>query len=210
MDFHGDPNIGLYGLATDSYALLPRFLNRNEIKRIGKTLGVKIYQTSIHRLDFLGIMLSGNSRGLLVPKIAMEHDVPKINHIQLKTKFSALGNLIVCNDHGCLISKYLEPEKKNIEKFLEVPVKVATIGRIPIIGSQCIATNKGFLAGPRITDDEFHLFEKMLKVKGDIGTVNLGSFFVKAGLLANSNGLVFSYATKGPEVARCDEALGFL
>jgi len=209
MNFRKDPNIGLYALATDKYALLPRFLKRKELRKTKKVLKTRLIQASVHGLDFLGIFLVGNSQGLLIPKIADEGEV-KLNCLQLKTKFSALGNLVVCNDNGCLVSPYLEKRAKQIQKFLKVPVKVATIGGSRIIGSQCIATNKGFIATPRITDKEFKLFENVLQVKGDVGTVNLGSFFVKSALIANSNGFLVSEATRGPEIARIDEALGFL
>ncbi len=209
-NFRKDPNIGLYGLSTDGYALVPGFLRKKQLKDLKKVLKVKMLQTTIHSLYFLGIFIDGNSQGILVPKIANKDEIPDLDHLQLDTNFSALGNLMVCNDHGCLVSDCLKDYRKDISKFLDVPVKVTRIGGSRIIGSQCVATNKGFLASPNMTDKEFKLFEKVLGVEGDMGTVNLGSFFVKSAIIANSNGFLYSETTRGPELARIDESLGFI
>ncbi len=79
-----------------------------------------------------------------------------------------------------------------------------------IIGSMCIATNKGFLLNMHAKKEDFEFVKEHLKVDGDIGTVNFGSPFVKSGIIANSKGVLVGDQTTGPEISRIDEALGFI
>ncbi len=208
-DFYGDPNIGLFGLVTDSYTIIPRKMKNQEI------LNKKVIFSQTARTDLNGIFLAGNSNGLLVPNILTDLELKKlkktsVNVQKLKTNHTALGNLILCNDNGCVISKLLEKEKEKIEKCLNVNVKVGSILDTEIVGSFCVATNKGFLLTTNASEKEFNFIKKCLKVDGDIGSVNFGSPFVKSGILANSNGVLIGNQTTGPEISRIMESLGLL
>ena len=57
---------------------------------------------------------------------------------------------------------------------------------------------------------EKRLIEKTLGVDADITTVNFGSPYPGAGIIANSNGFVVSEKTGGPELGRITDVLGFL
>jgi len=218
--FNGDPNLGLYGFATDKYAFLGP-LSEKDSKTVEKVLKVKAITNSIAGTRFVGIFAIGNSKGILLPHITTENELKdikqkfkeegiKINIEILKDKQTALGNLITCNDHACIISKSLEKHKKLIEEVLEVPVTVLDFEESDMIGSYTIATNKGFLLNMYATEEDYEKVRQALKVEGDIGTVNFGSPFVKSGIIANSQGVIIGRETTGPEIARIDEALGFL
>ncbi len=114
----------------------------------------------------------------------------------------------MCNDKGCLISKHLKTYKKKIKSCLGVEVEVGTVADLEVIGSAAVATNKGCLCHRDTTEEEIKLIEKLLKVKADVGTVNYGTPFIKAGILVNSNGVVFSEQSTGPEMGRIDEIFG--
>jgi translation initiation factor 6 len=73
-----------------------------------------------------------------------------------------------------------------------------------------VATNKGLLVHPRITEAEVAVLEDLFKLPVDVGTVNFGSPLVGSGLLANSKGYVAGSDTTGPELGRIEDALGFL
>ena len=47
--------------------------------------------------------------------------------------------------------------------------------------------------------------EEILKVRVDVGTVGYGSPFIKSGIIVNSNGVVFSELSTGPEIGRIEE-----
>ena len=76
-----------------------------------------------------------------------------------------------------------------------------------IVGSAAVATNKGCLCHRDASEEELKLIEDLLKVKTDIGSIG-GSPFVKAGIIANSYGIVVSEEASGPEMQRIDEVFG--
>jgi len=73
----------------------------------------------------------------------------------LKEKRTALGNIILCNDHGAVIDPRLKHNTiATLEETLSVPVQPATIGGLPHVGALATASNKGVLANPLISDSE--------------------------------------------------------
>jgi len=210
-NFHGDPNIGLFVLATDKYAIVPDYIIDASL------LAKKAVATTIAGTQFCGLFLAGNSHGLLVPwtisereHAALKKELRGINICKISSNHTALGNLVVCNDKGAIISPLLHEHAKQISECLGVPVQESELMGLTIVGALCVATNKGLLLDMYATDAEFEFVKKTLKVAGDISTVNFGSEFVKSGILANSKAVLVGSKTTGPEIARIDEALGFL
>ncbi len=207
--FRGDQNVGLYGFATNDYCLLG--IKPRNVKKIEKTLGVNVKTTSIAGTELLGIFATGNSNGIVITKMIEENELKKLKRIFkinveiIKSKHTANGNLILCNDNGCLISKYLEKYKKEIQDALGVEVQVGTVGGLEVVGSAAVATNIGCLCHRAATEEELKKIEMLLKVGVDIGTINYGSPFIKAGLIVNSSGMIVSESSTGPELGRVDE-----
>ena len=79
-----------------------------------------------------------------------------------------------------------------------------------IIGSLITVTNKGFLMDKNATETEVDFARDVFGVEGDIGTVGKGISLVGACSLANSKGAIVAKESTGPEMARVEEALGFL
>ena len=207
-DFNGDQNIGLYGFATDSYCIIG--IEPNNLKKMQSILGVPVHVCSIAEITFTGIFVAGNKNGIVVPKITEKYEIEKLKKIGINvevipSKETALGNLILCNDKGCAISKLLEPYKKQIQDALKVPVEIANIYDLEIIGSAGRTTNRGCLLHREASEPEITKIEKILGVKADIGTVSFGTPFIKAGVIVNSNGLIVSGKSTGPEIDRCFE-----
>ena len=216
---NNDPNLGLHGLATDRFAIISD--TTADIDEISEVLNVPVFIQKAARTDLTGIFLAANSNAVLVPDILeakelknLKEQIKKISKditvTVIETRHTALGNLIICNDKVALISPLLETHADEISEALKVPVSVLSIMDIPIIGSICIATDKGFLVNMHIEKDDFEQLEKKIKVEGDIGTINFGSSFVRCGIIANSNGYLVGNQTTGPEITRIDEALGFI
>ena len=63
---------------------------------------------------------------------------------------------------------------------------------------------------PSASPDDIKFVEETLKAPVDIGTVNNGTSLVGACSVANSKGIIVSLGTTGPELARIEEAFGFL
>jgi len=214
-DFRGDPNVGLYGVVTDRFAILPE----DKMDISGLNVGV-IYST-VAQTDLCGVFISANSHGVIIPRIVTDREEKRIregikkvgkdiNILKLDINETCLGNLILCNDNAAIISPALEKYSDSISKCLNVPVITGTVLDLEIIGSLCVATNKGFLLTINGEEGEFEFLKKNLKVTGDIGTVNFGGTYPKSGVLANSSGALIGKLTTGPESARIEEALGFL
>ena len=203
ISVRGDPNIGLRGFATDEYVLLGSEIPETNILKANVHI-IKIAQTELS-----GIFTSGNSSGIVLPKIIEKEELEEIkklglNTLILKTKETAIGNLILCNDNGAIVSPLLEKYVKEIESCLNCEVAVSTIANLSIVGSCGIATNKGCLLHRDATEEEAKLVEDVLKVKVDIGSVG-GSPFVKSGIIANSHGLLVGEHVTGPELERIFE-----
>ena len=208
-NFYGDPNLGLYGFATDAFCLAGVEIKKNA----KKTLHVPVHSCKIMNTELVGIFATGNRSGIILPKLE-KHEMEKIEKIAstlvLKSRYTAFGNLIMINDKGAIISPFLRKHRKEIADFFKIECEVSTIAGLRVTGSLGIATNKGCLVHPKIRDKEKELIEKTLQVPVHIGTVNFGSPFVKCGIVANRFGVLASEQSTGYELGRITESLGFI
>lgn len=208
-----DMNLGLYGFASDEYCLMPR---TKDSKKIEKTLGVKIKTATILGTNLLGIFAKGNSFGIVVAREVKNYDDLSglsrsfENILFIDTDYTAIGNLLLMNDNGIIASPMLRNNVKQLEAFFGIPCKTSAVAGMRIVGNLGIATNNGCLLHPKAREREISLIENILKVECDIGTVNFGSPYPGAGIIANSHGFLVNKATSGPELGRITESLGFL
>ncbi len=206
--FYGDPNVGLYGFATDSYGICGI-----KDKQLEKTLGAKFHFMPLYGTHLSGLFAVGNSHGIVAPDLLGKNDIAHMKSITrvllLDTSYTAIGNLILINDNGIIISPLLRKFKKGIEEFFSLRCEISTIAGIAVVGSVAVATNKGCLVHPKIRNNEKKIIEDVLGVKTAIGTVSFGSPFVKSGLIANKNGAVVSEESSGFELGNINDALGF-
>ncbi|MBU2639567.1 MAG: translation initiation factor IF-6 [Nanoarchaeota archaeon] len=210
-NFYGNPNLGLYGFATDKYCLIGRGLSEEIIEEIEQVLGVKVYEITVNHSRLIGSYCCGNNKLILVPSIIKEGEEEelkklKIPYKKIKSKFCALGNNIILRDDVALINPEFE---KNIEEELkEFKLKRMNIGDHNAIGSCIIANKNGCLVSVNVTEEELKEISKTLGLKAEIGSVNRGSPYVKAGLIANSKGYLMGDSTTGVEGMRIEMALG--
>jgi len=209
--FNGDPNIGLYGFATDDYCLLGLEPNKKILKQIKKILKSDIEFSTIAGTELSGIFVAGNKNGIILPKIIEKYELKKLKKLFdlnleiIKSRQTALGNLILCNDKGCLISEKLKRFKKKISDVLGCEIQTGTIANLDIVGSAATTNNIGCLCHRETTEEEMIRIEEILKVKVDVGTVGYGSPFIRSGIIVNSRGVVFSEFSTGPEIGRFEE-----
>jgi len=218
-NFFGDHNLGLYGKACEKICILGKSLEEKR-EKIEEVLKVKSVALTLSNTDLVGIFCALNENGIVLTRILTSFEKEKflelkklfgMNLLILKSKFTAVGNLILCNGKGALISKlFSKKEKKEIEDCLGVEAVFSTIAGIQTVGSCGIATDKGCLLHRDASEEEIKIVEEVLKVKADIGTANFGSPFVGSCIIANSEGALIGESTTGPEIARIQEALGFL
>ncbi len=213
-DFNEDINVGLYGFATDKYCLIGKVepTHSNAEKKLKEALDVPVIQTTALDTQLVKIFIAGNSSGIIVPKILEEFELSylkqKFNKILIiNDLYTALGNLILMNDSGIIISPLLKRHIKTISERFNLPCETSTIAKSITVGTLGLATNKGCLVHPKIRDDEKRKIKDILNVELKEATVNFGSVHVGAGIIANSKGASVGSATSGYEIGTINECL---
>jgi translation initiation factor 6 len=215
VSVNNNPNVGLFGLATEKFCILDRYAQPAFSKTVESVLGVPVVGATIGGTGLCGLFCAGNSNGVIVSSAAMEHEKDALkkaglNFMLMDSLHNAIGNLVAANDNGCIVSPLLAGREKMISKFLSVKTVSSKMAGSDLVGSAVSVSNSGCLLHKNATEADFRLAESILKVKPFIGSVNFGSPWVKAGIIANSRGLLIGDRSSGPEVALIDEAFGFV
>lgn len=216
-DFLGDPNIGLFMKASDRLLLTGCQMEDKKLRQAEEALGVKAVRTGIVNSEVVGIFCAMNSNGVLLPNIALDSEVAAIkkatkemgmNVEVLDSNFTAIGNVILCNDKGAVLSRVLtRRDMKVVEGCLGVECDYETVAGLESVGSCGIATNRGCILHRDASEEELDTIQDILKVDTDIGTANFGSPFIGSCAIANGNGVVAGISTTGFEITRIMESL---
>jgi len=215
-NLNGNPNLGVAISATDKVAIVPSNLSEAMEHLVTDTLKVPVIKTPINGSNLAGALAVGNSNGFILSPYAFDSEIEAIKEFdvevaRIEDKFTAVGNIILANDFGAIVNPLLSDESLEIIKdVLDIEVERGSIAKFKITGSVAVSTNKGILAHPSATEDELAFAEGVMKTPADVGTVNNGIMLVGACMVANSSGVIAGLNTTGPELARIEEALGFL
>ncbi len=217
LSIFGNPNIGVYIFANNKIALVPPGLPGKEKSKITSVLGVEVIEVEVAGMSINGVMVAGNDNGILLPRIVRPEEVDMLRETigstlkieVLETRSTALGNLITANSRAALVSPLIEESVVDkIAKTLGVEqVRRQALAGIPTIGSMMVVTNRGGIVHPGISEEEQRFLRSLFKVDIDIGTVNFGVYFVKAGIVANDKGVLVGEETTGPELMKIQQAL---
>ena len=213
----GNPNIGVYVAISDRVALIPADAPEKVERSLSKNLGVRVVRASIQDSPLLGVLCAMNSHGIIVGRLVRERELELLRKVLgdemvievLDIKETALGNLVLANDRGAVVSPLL-PKRvvSRISDVLGVEAIQMRLGGSYLVGALGVATNKGVLLCPLASDEEVEQVIEVLRVsKGGVGTVNRGNIFVRSGLVANSKGALVGFETTGPELMRIQSAL---
>ncbi|MGC9058988.1 MAG: translation initiation factor IF-6 [Candidatus Aenigmatarchaeota archaeon] len=200
IDFYGDANIGFYGRVSDKI-----FISSFE-KDFSEILKVPSFKVTIGEMEFVGLLTAMNSNGIILPFIVKDEEIKKIKEIGLdftvlKERFTALGNLILTNDKGAIVSDLISKKSlKQIEDTLKVEVFQSSLVNSKIVGSVAFVSNKGAILHRDAKEEDFKIVKDVLKVNVEIGSVNFGSPFVSSGIIANSYGALIGGKTSGYEL----------
>ena len=216
VDIVGNPNVGVFITATDDFAIVPYNLLDEKVDIIKETLEVEVIKSSISGRSLLGSLSVANSNGIVVSPHVLDREVKQFEDMGLNVatipgQFTAVGNIVAANDNGAIASPFLEDEAIQVlEETLDVDVRASHIVGSDIIGSLIKVTNRGFLMSPNALQSEVNFAREVFGVEGDIGTVGRGIPLVGACIIGNSDGAIVAKDSTGPEMARVEEALGFL
>ena len=216
LNFGRLPYLGAFGFATNRIAILPTSIQKVNEGKVSEVLGVEVARTNIGRSPLVGVFVAGNSNGLVTMGMLEAHEEEILKGTGLRVeclpgKYTAVGNMVLANDKGALVSPDLPKDSLElIGEVLEVPVEPSTIAGLKNVGAAAVATNKGVLTHPDLSEGERKLLESVLGVQADVGTACGGVKYVGICVIANSSGALAGETTTGPELGRIEGALGFI
>jgi len=213
-DVYRSPNLGLFLRTNNDILLLPFGFAETKAKKLKEYLDVeKIIHVSIAGTRLIGPMTVMNNNGILLPYTVSDDEIrilkqTGLNVDRLKSKFTAIGNLISANDKGALVSNLFKGEAdQNIKDILGVPLQTFSIGGYVQVGSMIVATNAGAIVHPIANDSEISRISETLQVEAEPATVNGGSPFLSSGIIANFSSVIVGNLTTGPELIMISRGL---
>lgn len=208
--------IGVYLTANNAFILYPSSLINPLLKKFKTIFEEPFYPLTINNSNLLGVYTASNKYGIIVPHIIREDELNNLKSYMndsynigiLKSIDNALGNLILCNDKGAIISSFLENYKTKIEDILNVETVVYEFADFYLPGSISLANNYGCLIHPLSTDEEIEFISSILKVNEvDVSTVNRGIPYLSSGAIVNDKSGIFGSYCTGPEMMRITSVL---
>jgi translation initiation factor 6 len=216
VDFHENPNVGVYCRVNDSIGFLRKGLSKKLRTNIANTLQIDLVELSIADTSIIGSLLVMNTNGVIATDLVDRQNITLITDqgfdvFVVSDVLNAAGNDMLVNDYGGLVHPEMADEMvAEMEDILKVPLTKGTIAGLETVGMAAVATNKGVLCHPKVTDEEKAVLSSVFQVPVMIGTVNHGVPLIGSGLIANSHGFVVGTITTGIEMGRVEEALRFL
>ncbi len=208
--------LGVYAKASDSLVILPPGAPDAVVGEISRVLGVEPLRVTVGGSSLVGVFAALNSHGVLLPEGVTEEELrilrsAGLNVAVLRERHNALGNNIMVNDRRALVHPSMgRASLRAIEDALDVEAMRSSLGGVPTVGSFGIATNRGVLVHPGVSDAEMEKLRHFFGLPVHRTTVNMGSPKVGAGILANSRGAVIGFESTPIEVARIEDALDLL
>lgn len=212
----GNPNVGVFARATERHAFVPVLLTPPERADIEEALGVPAVPLTIGGGTLVGSLLAANAQGAVVADVATARELKTLRVTDLKLlvlhdRLNAVGNNVLASDTGALCNPdYSDKAVARLEATLGVSVTRGTLAGLGTVGMAGVATAGGVLVHPKSTPEEREAARRAFGRDVMVGTINHGTGLIGAGLVANSRGAVIGAASTGIELARIEDALGFL
>ncbi len=210
--YNGNPFIGVYCVANESFALVPPDAPQPLIDDIEVGMEVTVMKTPLASSNILGSLTAMNSYGGITSSMVALSEVRPIMKVlpfkRVRDRMSACGNNILVNDNAALVNPDLGRSAiKQITDILQVEVVQGMVAGHKTVGSVCVATNKGILCHPSTTKAELEMLRSLFKVPAAIGTLNYGSPLVGACMIANTKGAAIGFRSTPIEMGRVEDAL---
>lgn len=212
----GSVNIGLYAKASNNFLIYYSDITSRKIKKLIEGLNVSPIPVKPLNTRVISPFLSLNSRGIVISRhldLDLKENIKEaikdkdIKLVELDTKYTAIGNLIVMNDRAALVSPILPNKiRKVIADELDIEVSTITIGRFSYIGSLMVVNNLGGLVAPVVKNDELSFIQSLFKIDILTGTINNGIYFISSGIILNDKAIYVGENTVGRELLVISQA----
>jgi len=215
VEVYRSPNIGIFLKANDTVVLIPKGAAASKSQKVAENLAAKPSFISVQGTRLLGPLIAMNNKGILVSRMVEDYEVSEIASQtnltveRLKSRYTAVGNLVAANDNGAVVSPILEPEAvAQVKDVLGVnKVHRMTIKEYTQVGSLIVATNRGAAVYPGLTEHDVNEIGRILQVEAYPTSINGGIPFLSSGLVANSGNAIAGNLTTGPELVFLTKAL---
>jgi translation initiation factor 6 (eIF-6) len=191
---YGSDFVGLFLLSAGKHILYSKYMPSTKFAKDSDCW--KEAEADSH---MLGMFFKANSHGIV-------GSLPLKKATVLSPRHNALGNLILCNNKGALISPLISKYKEKIEEALKVKAVVGKIAGMDLVGALAVANNKGAAVHSEATEEELKIISKALKVNAEYGQI-CKSGFLGSLSVATDDVLVISPSAIGPEIAVVSEIL---
>jgi len=214
LSIYGSSNIGSYVFTNNELTIVPHDVPGKVVRVIEETLGTRVLRLTIAKSPLVGIFITGNSSGLLLPSIVSDEELLEIKRVGLnvavlRTRYTAIANLVLTNDKATVVSPIIEREfLGEIRDTLGTEVFVNDICGTYLVGSVGVANNRGVLISPEADEEDVRRIREIFGVNVDVGTINRGRSFVRGGLVVNDRGGIVGSDTTGFEIVRIMQVLG--
>ncbi len=212
-----DPNIGLYNVCNDNIAITGLELDDKEKKELKDSMDVEIYKISVLRTNLVGIFTILTNDYLLYPSALYDDEKEAlkkiasdigIEHLEINTKYTAIGNIIAINGKRILISDNLDKSIYNELRDLGFNVNTIEIPYVDVVGQLIVTWDNLAIISPLIDENTEQDIVKYLKIKKYVKTtVNFANPFVRSGILMNEKAILVGRTTTGPELANLSELI---
>jgi translation initiation factor 6 len=213
-NYNGVEFIGVYAVANEAMAVLPMDSDDRFQEDISTALDLECHKGTIASTNLIGSLVAMNSYGVAVNNFATDVEISVFSKLQvarLDDRMNACGNNILVNDNGCLVNPEMNDRSLQIlEEAFNVEVVRGTVAGQNTVGSVCKVTNKGLICHPASSAADLKLLKELFKVEPKITTLNYGSPYVGASIVANSKGGVVGSRSTPIEQGRVEEALDII
>lgn len=212
LKFSGNPFVGIFSFTNNNITIIREDIGELS-ENIREALETELILSTVAATDLAGIYIAGNNNGIILPYVIEDEELQLIedkgiNKCILETKETAVGNLILSNDKGAIISPILTKEQKIIEDALDVETTVSSIGNHKYVGSIARTNNTGCLVHKEAKEDDISLIKDLLKVDVRTSTLNRGVSYIGACMVVNDKGAIVGETTTGIELSYVEDIMG--
>lgn len=213
---NGNPNIGLYGLETDNTILLGKEFPEKDDKVVKEVFGKDVARITIAGTSLIGVFCVWHQGKLLIPGITFDDELRKLEELKIPyeviaTELTCLGNNILATEKAAIINPdFTEKEAARLSEALGVPCERKEVNEIEAVGSIGVVRHDKGLFHRDLRPETVKELEEKLGITITQGTVNMGSPYIKSGILIGEKGFLVGDTSGGPEIRNADEALGFI
>ncbi|MGB2582383.1 MAG: translation initiation factor IF-6 [Thermoplasmata archaeon] len=209
----GNPYIGVCCATSEDHVLVSEPVEKRVVDDLSEVLGVEVILTTVAGSSVVGSLAAMNSNGIVLSNLAEEHEVskmpPSLNVGFMPEKVNAAGNNILVNDKAaCVHPGASRGTVGMLEDVLDVEVQKRSVAGLDTVGSVCIVTSKGMLCHPRTSEEELKDLSEFFKVPASAATLNYGTAFIGACVVANSKGAYVGSRSTPIELGKVEDGLG--